>query len=1100
MAIPAILITIAKFLGCKVAEKAVDVSLDAAIRHKENKENKAQLKNIQDIAHENNSLLQGLAKETTAIIRDAADELEPLIKTLHVNTAHQVLDNLRTTVKADDRKTLSRIDFYRGCCSRYINKDQCLSEYNHAWQEMVDDGVYDPEIVGAKIYVHCINKDQKDATLAANKLKSINRTNIWAWIPDLLFSEDLITAYESLPRDIDRLLVLANSCMLGNNTKSLGVDINTYNVQLPENLTYDNIPLWSFNISVLINRFFPEWNQSAVDAATKPGEATQKLFYATTKLLNLQAKTELPNLLTDLDFWHAISSCQIDPSDELLDTLKNCKCSADVEEYRVIAYANILLRQERFDEAKKYLSQTIITPAVLNQRFLLSLQTADPHYAVETFNMAAKTQVSFPGQLIIYALSAIKNFSEYVSQEAPKLVVDGDLAKQVYQQICKHFAGETVDIQFLLENRNNFDHPYKPFVAIVLHANQHIDEGLELMKSCMPSDKIELVNCMYVDLLEQTPTHAAELYEYLRFVREHLKYTENHRWIRIEYALAARLADFPRMLAVSKILHEDAPADPQYFICYLQSLVHSEDTEAVKSLIDKLHQYTFNPSQVHFVYSQLVLAGYPQSAIEFLYNACLVHPTNEELSLCFFNAGVNPSTAAIINQEYDEITNGLYVHYTVNGESKTTLIDEANRHAFLIGYKKGDTIEQPDWRGKTESFHIESIHNKYFQLSERIYKDIADNKYTAIKSIQYTDEELKSGSTIDELFRLTGQDQNYQNRHQQTLRQYKNGEMSLLAFLKDDSLVADLYNILFGDFKVYGFTIADFDNLYKTQETEITTLQPVLDLPSVILLYELERKFHFTIGQEFIVPRILVHHLEISLQNEMHGAPHGIYQMVVNRLVPTNNTESWLISRLKDLLAWINENAQIEDTSERLNQNQDVFKESQYLTLFYDCFSLVKPGRVLVCADKTMVKTFAKHVPVADINYLLNENEQYTAISHFFMEVDIYGGDIDTEYVFSEYVKFTSGKPSRFPQCKENLQLCPNLYQVTLEVCDRVSRSPIINAADNLIVDELMSSLFQSIGRQSSLALLQEVVNKGTTTQFKIIAVRAYKSAYPIIM
>ena len=46
MAIPAILITIAKFLGCKVAEKAVDVSLDAAIRHKENKKNKAQLKNI----------------------------------------------------------------------------------------------------------------------------------------------------------------------------------------------------------------------------------------------------------------------------------------------------------------------------------------------------------------------------------------------------------------------------------------------------------------------------------------------------------------------------------------------------------------------------------------------------------------------------------------------------------------------------------------------------------------------------------------------------------------------------------------------------------------------------------------------------------------------------------------------------------------------------------------------------------------------------------------------------------------------------------------------------------------------------------------------
>ena len=64
--------------------------------------------------------------------------------------------------------------------------------------------------------------------------------------------------------------------------------------------------------------------------------------------------------------------------------------------------------------------------------------------------------------------------------------------------------------------------------------------------------------------------------------------------------------------------------------------------------------------------------------------------------------------------------------------------------------------------------------------------------------------------------------------------------MSLLAFLKDDSLVPDLYNHLFGDFHIYGFTVADFEELYKTQETDITTLQPVLDLPSVILLFELE--------------------------------------------------------------------------------------------------------------------------------------------------------------------------------------------------------------------------------------------------------------------
>ena len=1100
-----ILLHILKFFGIKAAERAINNGVDQVLTHKQRKENKAQHDDIQQTAHRIEDILATrLANDNSEQIRNVAAKLRPIIETLHVKTAHDVLDDLRKTISVADRKTLSRVDYYRACCSRYINRQQTIDEINLAYQEMIDANsftpdttVYDPDIVAAKIFVHCINEEAVAATQAADKLKAIARKNLWAWVPDLLFSEDLAKAYKELPNDIDTILVLATSCALGNNRNSLGVDINSYPVQVPEILTYENIPLWTFNLSILINRFFPEWNHDAIRTEGNPGEATKQLFAATTKLISLQSKTELNDIIPDLIFWNAISGCQINPTTELLEALKTCKCRKEYEEYRVVAYANILSKQERYDEAKQYLNHCIITPAVLNQRFFLSLMTADPDYAVETFKMATATQVVFPNILIIYALSAIKNFSEYVNPYADKLQLQDEKDSRVYQQICKYYSGETPDIQFLLDNHNTFDRPFLPFVAIILHANGFIEEGLTLMKSCAPVNTVELVNCMYVDLLEQTPSHTADLYEFFRHVREDLGYTQIPRWILMEYKLAARLGDFPRMLAVSRILYEEHPEDPQFFICLLQSLVHAK--EDITQLLDKLPKYSFSPGQIHFIFSQLVLDNHPQQALDLLYSACQQYPTNEELSLTFFKAAVNPSTATIINKEYDQVIDGSYVHYTQEGEAKTALIDEANRLSFLIGHKKGDVIPQSDWRGNQENYQITEIHNKFFQLSERIHKDIADNKYNSIKSIRFTDAELESGKIFEELPRIAGQDQDYQIRHQETLRQYKDGNISLLAFIKDDCLVSDLYNHIFGDFKVYGFTAADYDNLFKSQGVTIDNLQPVLDMPSVILLFELQRKFNINIGKKFIIPRILVHHLEISLQNEMHGAPNGIYQTVVDRLSPSDSNDSWLVFRHNELLAWIKDKAVIEDTSERLNQDPSLFKQSLYITLFYDCFSLVKPGRVLVSADKTMVRTFAKTIPVADVNYLIHGSDIYQPISHFFMEANIYGGDLDADFVVEEYIKHIAGKPSLFMQCKENLQLCPNLFRITLDVCDRITKAPVVSTADNLIIEDLMSSLFRSVGRPFSLSLLQELVKKGATSRFKLIALHVFQTVYPII-
>lgn len=1103
MVVPTFLINIAKFLGLYAAEKTLDVAVDTALEHKETKRNKAQLNDIQETVHDTNTLLQGLVNESSQTIRNAVAELKPLIETLHVVTAHQVLDNLRTTIKAEDRKTLSRIDYYRACCSRYINKEQCISEFNLAWQEMIDDGGYDPEIVAGKIYVHCLNKDEKAAKLAADKLKTISRSNVWAWVPNLLFSEDLEKAYQILPDDIDHLMVLANTCSFGNLKNTLGVDLETYEVQIPESLTYDNIPLWSFNISVLLNRFIPEWNVNAPKQVV--GDATKALFEASGKLLELEKRTQLSAIFNDLIFWNAFSGCQVNPSKELMEALRTASCPKTFEEYRVVAYVICLanLGEKHDEEAKEYLNSTIITPATLNQRFLLSLKTMDAAYANETFKMAAKTRVIFPEQVIVYALSAIKNFKEQVKDNASQLKVENETDAKAYKQICNHFFGEEKDITLIQEIKDQVSRPYRPFLAIVLHESGHIEEGIELMRTVVPSDHVELVSHMYADLLASNRCHYEEYFKFLRHIREDLGYTDNPIWLQNEYSIASQLPDIESMVATSGILHHRFPEQKNFYIASLFSLTRANEQEKVKELAEELNKYEYTPEDSIFIYRQLVISRLFEIAVEFLYQQVLQKSTHEGLNLEFHRASMVAATASIINKEYDEVFDGAYVQYKHNGQIKSTIIDASNRDAFLIGLKKGDSTEQKDWRGNPDTYEVIDIHNKYHQLVERIYQDIGENKFNSIHAFQFTDEEMQGGNIINLLQDITGHDSDWQSQQRERERKYKEGEYPFSIFLDENSLLDDIYNHMFGDFKYYNYPQNLFVQLYEQEQVSVLALQPVFDLPSAVLAFELHLLFNLDFGK-FIVPDSLVKVIEFFIQSEQYGMSSGVYQSVANLLAPLEIIEGdgWSVTRFKALSSWIKENAEVVQVTERLNQNhEELFKGSSYITIFYDCLSLVMKGdRVLISGDMALMKLFVNRCPIADLSYLssVKFQEQYPAICKFFMTADIYGGSLDADYVLAEYAKHSSGKNSTFIQCKENFCYNKSLFQVVFSVCQGIMETPIVNAADELVVEGLLSDTFSSVNRSIAYVMLQTFLLQTMSGHFRRIIVSAFKSVYPL--
>ena len=160
----------------------------------------------------------------------------------------------------------------------------------------------------------------------------------------------------------------------------------------------------------------------------------------------------------------------------------------------------------------------------------------------------------------------------------------------------------------------------------------------------------------------------------------------------------------------------------------------------------------------------------------------------------------------------------------------------------------------------------------------------------------------------------------------------------------------------------------------------------------------------------------------------------------------------------------------------------------------------MKGKRLLISGDMALMKLFVNRCPVADVSYLASVKfpEQYSAICQFFMQANIYGAPLEADYVLAEYTKHSSGKSSTFNQCKENFCYNKSLFQVVFSVCQGIMDAPIVNAADELVVEGLLSDTFSSVNRDIAYMMLQTFVLQTRSEHFRRIIVSTFKSVYPL--
>lgn len=273
-----------------------------------------------DLLH---ALTNQLAESPNAVIREITNTIGSQIESLHLKTAYESLDKLRTHIKENDKGTLALIDYNRGQCSKYIDSKRAVNEFALAYDEMRSSGESIPDIIGGQIYSYVMSDRKEEALALAKELKRLSYSNIWSWVPELIYAPDLELAYNSLPVSIrQNENVIATAI---HHIKDFGTfisEVDSYSIQQLNTITLDNIPQWLLHISIAMTRYFREWSENIIFIKDFGEEECKELHKITTAYIGLISKTELPDLSPGIIFINKICEYRSTKNIKLIDEIK----------------------------------------------------------------------------------------------------------------------------------------------------------------------------------------------------------------------------------------------------------------------------------------------------------------------------------------------------------------------------------------------------------------------------------------------------------------------------------------------------------------------------------------------------------------------------------------------------------------------------------------------------------------------------------------------------------------------------------------------------------------------------------------------------------
>lgn len=1005
------------------------------------------------------------------LIKELFPYIEQQISELHFDVSLKLIEELRKKLlkqREIDYEVLCRLDYYKSQCSYFIKPTQWQKEINAAYTEMKKAGVYDKDIV-SQLILSSVKARNKDTAIAlANELKIRDKDCIYAWIPDFAFSEK--NDNNSIPDEVKQSEKFIASLAFANIDVYNWVSLNKGNLEIPNTLVYENLEIWLFKFNLL---YIYARRESGLDfrcTGTIPPRYKDVIVISDELLKKLESKG-LFSWLPDVKWLNAYLHFVDNKDVKWIDIFDNIKPTRQrIETYKV---HKVLLRigNRMYEDAKMAIMEftQLDQEGVIDMAALFIYQlTNDTEIALKAFKLRVASGMPVPTLNIHFLLKPIIDNPNIFSPFANQLVFEDEKTMTVFKAICNFFAGDMTGIDVLAENEVYIHESIKYIVAQIYRNNGRREQALQLVK---PKDgNIKSISpslSYYISLLREKEEDSLELLSILKVLRKNEIYDKEY--LLCEGILYFERSEFEEAYAVMSISWERFPEDNHVFLNYLVALWKTRRHEQIRDLQENALARKIEPQYIKGIYNVFLTAGYPQTAIDILYKGIKNYPTSQDLRDAFALESLSAdSISAIICKGKTIVEENDYVQIEEEGQKKNVNAIIGSFYEPLIGKTIGEVVRIKHFNGIYRTIKIIVVFNKYYKLSQEIMKE---NEKGQSKALFVFNVAGMDGKQIwDTITNISGDPVANRLEHQERVASYESGRLTLINMMSPHSTLISFYDFVFGNETKYITPKGDF--LKRIGEFDITGCEFVLDITSLVLLSELQKKYSLSFNKKFIIPNGLIDYVNISIDNDSVRRTTSMSCEAAQNLALSNYSGNQHVAKMKELLEWI-ELFCITETAEeitRFRHNDDdtlFLVESESLLLSY------KDHRIMLSEDNGIINMMPKFRIISTETFisvlfpqLTNDVSQYLAELHF---INV---NLSSNYIVRQYWEKMGNKKNTFYECLKTIEGNKYIVGDVVNAATQIILSEIVLDSTLITIQNMFVCMFKGMAKKSAKQII----------------------------
>lgn len=1035
--------------------------------------NENRFDNIEEKLDIINKRIDNGTEKTSAslLIKELFPYIEQQISELHFVVSINLIEELRKKLlkqKKIDYEVLSRLDYYKSQCSYFIKPSQWQKEIEMAYAEMTKADVYDKDIVSQFILSSVKVRNKEMAIELANELKNRDKDCIYAWIPDFAFSEN--NDKNGIPDEVKQSEKFIASLAFASIEVYNWISHNNVNLDIPDSLIYENLEIWLFKFNLLYIYARREYGLDFRCTGIIPPRY-KKVIEISDKLLKTLESKGLQNWLPDVKWLNAYLHFMDDKDAKWIDIFDNIKPTQQrIETYKVHKVL-LSIGNRMYEDAKKAIlefeqldQEGIIDIAAL---FIYQL-TNDRELALKAFRLRVASGMPIPTPNIHYLLKPIIDNPDMLSSFANKFVFEDGKTMIVFKAICNFFAGDMTSIDILAENEAFIHESIKYIVAQIYRNNGRREQALQLVK---PKDEnykfITSSLSYYISLLREKKEDSLELLSLLKSLRK--KEIYNRDYLLCEGILYFERSEFEEAYIVMSLSWDRFSEDNHVLFNYLVALWKTKRYEQIRDLQENALARKIESQYIKGIYNVFLTAGFPQTAIDILYKGIKENPNSQDLRDAFALESISvDSISAIIYKGKSTVEGNDYVQIEEEGQKKNVDAIIGSFYEPLIGKSIGDVVRIKHFNGIYRTIKILVVFNKYYKLNQEIMKE---NEKGQSKALYVFNIAGMDGKQIwDTITKISGDPVANRLEHQERVASYANGRLTLINMISSHSTLISFYDFLFGNESKFITPKGDF--LTRIGEFDITECEFVLDITSLVLLSELQKKHSLSFKKKFIIPNGLIDYVNISIDNESVRRTTSLSCEAAQNLALSNYSGNQYVAKMEELLNWIDSFC-IAETAEEITR----FQHNDFDTLFLvESESLLlsyKDHRIMLSEDNGIINMLPMFRTISTETFLsvlypqiANDVSQYLAELHFI------NATLSSDYIVQQYWERMGNKKNTFHECLKTIEGNKYMAGEVVNAATQIILSEIVLDSTLITIQNMFVCMFKGMAKKSAKQII----------------------------